>query len=126
MANKTIQAVLDAERAAREAEGIFDPTPEQMVALKRYRVLRARVERDKAEMEAIESAIFAQMEEVGAKALAVNGRNWALISDTHKTVVDTEGFKRDFPTLAAQYAEAIAKYTTRPLIPGGRKAVKPA
>lgn len=117
---------LAAEKAAAEAEGIFEPTADQRSMLKRYKVLRDRVARDNAEMEAIEKVIFSEMDSLGARALAVNGKNWVLISDTHKTVVDVEGFERDFPALKSQYAEAIAKYTSRVTVPGGRKAVKPA
>src|SRR5690606_39666869 len=119
MANKTIQAVLDAERAAREAEGIFEPNDAERVALKRAKVLMARIERDQRELDALKDFIFGSMEGRGARALAVNGKNWALISDTHKTVVDTETFAKDFPALSAQYSEAIAKYTVRVTIPAG-------
>lgn len=126
MAINKIQAVLDSERAAREAEGIFDPSDQERAALKRAKVLMARLDRDKAELETLKSFIFDSMESRGAKALAVNGKNWALISDTHRTVVDAEKFKEEFPVLTAQYEEALARYTSRILVPNGRKAVKPA
>jgi len=122
MGTKKATEALAAERAAREAEGMFDPTPEQKVALRRWKVLAARKAAVEAEMAAIESQIFSQMGEVGARALVVDGQNVALISPVNKKVVDTEGMARDFPTLVAQYAETVARYTRVEV--GVRKAIR--
>lgn len=116
---------LAAEREAAEAEGKYAPTAEQMTALKRYRELRARVERDTTEMEAIESALKAEMDEIGARALVVNGKNWVLISDVNKTVVDRKAFEETFPELAAAYTTALAGFTHKVKTVGARTAVKP-
>lgn len=116
---------LAAERAAAEAEGIFQPTPEQLARLRRYRDLKARAGAIKVEMDAIEKVTFTEMDEVGALALSVNGKNWALISDTHKTIVDQDAFVEAYPELAAEYAAKLMEFTTRVKVERGRKAVKP-
>lgn len=116
---------LAAEREAAEAEGQFAPTAEQMARLKRHKELKARVQRDTAEMAAIEELTYKEMEEVGARALVVNGKNWVLISNTTKTVVDREGFEKMFPELVQTYTNALAGFTTKVQVPAGRKTVKP-
>lgn len=116
---------LKAEREAAEAEGLFEPTPEQLSRLRRYRDLKARKGQIETEMSAIEKVTFREMDEMGASALVVAGRNWALISDTHKTIVDQDAFAEAYPELAAEYAAKLLEFTTRVKVVGGRKAVKP-
>lgn len=108
-------AALDEAREAAEAEGIFEPTAEDMALLKRHRALKARKENVDAEMKAIEAKIFDSMDERGARALAVNGKNLALISPATSTKFDITAFRK-------AYADLAKKFTIS--TPGVRKAIK--
>lgn len=115
---------LTAEREAAQAEGIFEPTDEQKTRLRRYRGLSKRADEIKAEMDAIKASIVAEMEEVGAKALAVNGKNWVLIGTAAQPVVDKEAMEMSNPEIVAAYTALLARFTTRKQ--NQRVTVKPA
>lgn len=112
--NKATEALNEAREAA-EAEGIFEPTEADMAMLKRYKALKARKDSIATEMAAIEDKIFTSMKDRGARALAVNGKNLALISPTRSTRFDAKAFK-------AAYASLAAKFTISET--GERKAIK--
>lgn len=125
MTSKAYDA-LTAEAEAAEAEGLYAPTPEEMKMLKRFKELRTRSEAIAAEMDAIKSKIIANMEEKSARALVVNGKNWVLISDSSKKVVNLDAVEEAFPGLIKAYEEAVEQFTTRITLPRHTKAVKPA
>lgn len=106
---------LDAQREAAEAEGIFEPTADEMKLLKRRKALKERIAKAEAEVDAIEGTIFSGMKERGASALNVNGRNVALISKVKQTKFDMKSFK-------AAYAALALQFTTSDI--GERKAIK--
>lgn len=117
---------LAAERDAAEAEGLFTPTAEELTMLKRYKQLKARADEIATEMDAIKSTIIKNMDEKGARALVVNGKNWVLVSDSSKGVVNKDAIEEAFPGLIASYEDAVAKFTTRVTLPRHTKTVKPA
>lgn len=106
---------LEAAREAAEAEGIFEPTTEDMALIKRFAALKKRLDAVETEMEAIKEQIFSSMDERGARALAVNGKNLALISPTTSTKFDMKAFRAEYSSLAMQF-------TTKET--GTRKAIK--
>lgn len=116
-------AALNAEREAAEAEGIFQPTDEQRKALKRWKALDERERAIKAEKAAIATMVFGEMDEVGARALTVNGKNWVLFSTVNRKVVDEDKMVADHPELVLSYREILSQYTRT--VPEIRRTVKP-
>lgn len=116
---------LAAEQEAAALEGILTPTTEQMRLLRRYKQLAKRADEIKVEQEAIKASLIKFLDDENAKSLTVNGKNWVLISDTHRTVFDSEGFETAHPTLSTQYAEAVRAFTQRVEVPRGRVTIKP-
>lgn len=116
--SEAARKVLDAERAAREAEGIFEPTTEQKTLLKRRARLVERKAALQAEIDAIENSIEQDMRVNGKRALAVDGKNLALIIPVTKgvTVIDEDRLNADLPKEIVeayrQYVAEIPKYTT--------------
>lgn len=118
---------LTAEREAAEAEGVFEPTVEQIADLRRYKALSVRKDAIDAEMAAIKKKVVAEMESVGAKSLAVNGKKWVNIVSWNKEVpvVDTERMEKEHPDVVNSYKSLMLTYTSKVNKPGGRIDVKP-
>ena len=118
---------LAAEREAAEAEGVFEPTTEQIADLRRYKALSVRKSAIDAEMAAIKKKVVAEMESVGAKALAVNGKKWVNIVSWSKDVpvVDLDRMAQENPDVVNSYKSLLVNYTTTVSKPGGRTDVKP-
>lgn len=125
MAQKANEA-LEAERLAAEAEAIYAPTPEQIKLLKRYKELTARRDEITTELAAIESAINADLDEKGAKALQVNGKNWVLISDVNASVFDKDAAVAKYPGVVAAYVAVVQEFTHKVKKPRARRTFKPA
>jgi len=124
MSVKPAYDALAAEKAAREAEGIFEPTAEQAAMLKRRDVLVARAAKIKTEQAAIESAIEKAMRDNGIRALVENGVNRTLISPVTKSVVyvRTDEIEAEFPEIVAahrKYEEILPQFTTTVREPNG-------
>lgn len=107
--HKATGALMDA-RAAAEAEGFFEATPEQKAALDRLRVLEARLVRDTDEATAIKDALTADLDAVGGKALTVNGKNMVLIVGKTKAEFYESSMALEYPEIAAAYYEAKAEW----------------
>ena len=118
---------LAAEREAAEAEGVFEPTTEQIADLRRYKALSVRKDAIDTEMAAIKKKVVAEMESVGAKALAVNGKKWVNIISWNKEVpeVDIARMEQEHPDVVNSYKSLMLAYTTKVNKPGGRIDVKP-
>lgn len=118
---------LAAEREAAEAEGVFEPTTEQIADLRRYKALSVRKGAIDAEMAAIKKKVVAEMESIGAKALAVNGKKWVNIVSwsTDVPVLDLDRMAQEHPDVVNSYKSLMANYTTTVSKPGGRTDVKP-
>ena len=124
MGTKIAVDALAAERAAREAEGIFDPTPEQAKMLKRRTALVERRRAVDAEIDAIERAIEKDIREAGIRALHVNGKNRVLISPVTKTLVtvDEDKMREAFPEVVAAhetYKVIVTQFTETKKVPNG-------
>lgn len=117
---------LEAERLAAEAEAIFTPTPEQVKLLKRYKELKARQDEIVTELSAIQFAINADMDEKGAKALRVNGKNWVIVSDVNAKVVDMDSVKAKYPGVVAAYVTVVQEFTSQVTQTRARRTFKPA
>lgn len=122
---KKATEALAAETEAAALEGILAPTTEQMRLLKRYKELTARAAKIKEEQEAIKATLVKFLDESNARSITVHGKNWVLISDTHKTVVDEVGMKNTFPELMEQYTAATLLFTSRVEMPRSRVTIKP-
>lgn len=123
---KAHDALAEAREAA-EAEGIFEPTAEQIADLRRYKELKTRQDAIKTEMDAIKDRVVGQMREAGAKCLAVNGKNWVNIAAnrTPTQVVDFDEMSAKFPEVVAAYQSALVQFTRTVPATGDRVIVKP-
>lgn len=124
MSTKVAYDALAAEKAAREAEGFYEPSAEQTAMLKRRDALVARARKIAAEQSAIEKAIETEMRDKGIRALVVNGKNRTLISPVTRTVtyIDEEGLTAAFPEIVAahrQYEEIVVGFTNKVREPNG-------
>lgn len=111
MATVKAHNALAAEREAAEAEGIYAPTPEQMKMLRRHRDLTKRQALIEAEKAAIEGQIIAQMQDTGARALAVDGKNWVLITPVNTKKVDKDAFAATYPDIFNAYTALLPTFT---------------
>lgn len=123
---KAHDALAEAREAA-EAEGIFEPTAEQIADLRRYRDLKIRQDAIKVEMDAIKDRVVGQMRDVGARCLAVNGKNWVNIAanKTPTQVVDMDKMTEQFPEVVQTYMATLAQFTRSVPATGERIIVKP-
>ena len=117
---------LEAERLAAEAEAIYTPTPEQVKLLKRYKQLKARQEEIETELSAIQFAINKEMDELGAKALRVNGKNWVIVSDVTAKVFNKDAAFEKYPAVFAAYTSVVMEFTTQVKQERARRTFKPA
>jgi len=108
-ARKASAAIMDATAAA-QAEGIFEPTAEQRADIARLRDLTARARAIESEADAIKDRLISQMDEVGAKALAVDGKNLVLIVSKKKDEFYSDQMAAAYPEIVATYVEAKAAY----------------
>lgn len=126
MSTKVAYDALAAERAAREAEGIYEPSPEQTKMLKRRAALVERRNKVDSEIAAIEKMIEKDMTDAGQRALNVGGKNLVLFVPVSKTVteIDEEAFRAAFPEVVAmheQYIEHLPTFTTKRSEPNGHR-----
>lgn len=110
MGNVKAHAALAEQRAAAEAEGIFEPTLEQRAAINRLRDLDKRARAIETESAAIKKALIAEMEEVGAVALALDGKNLVHIVGKTREEFFREQMEAEYPEVAAAYYSAEAEY----------------
>lgn len=106
---KAAGALMDAQAAA-EAEGIFEPTADQKKMLLRHRALSERERVIAAEKAAIEKTIREQMDSVGARALAVNGKNWVLFSPVNQQEFYEDQMTAAYPEVVATFYQAKADF----------------
>lgn len=99
-----------AAKAAAEAEGVFDPTPEELEQIKRHKALRKRAAKVASEMAAIEDSLKASMDSRGALKLAVDNKNQAQFYRKTSTRLDTEALAAAHPEIHAEYTAAKEKY----------------
>lgn len=101
-----------AAKAAAEAEGIFDPTPEELEQIKRHKALRKRAAKVAAEMAAIEDSLKTSMESRGALKVAIDGKNQAQFYRKTSTRLDTEALATAHPDIFTAYTEAKEQFDT--------------
>lgn len=112
MTSKAHTAIQEAREAA-ELEGLFEPSEDQLKALRRHRDLVKRRNEINEELKAIEASISADLEELGGRAFVVNGKNAVLVSDVNRTVFDKDAFSEEFPEIVAAYEEKSALYVSK-------------
>lgn len=117
---------LEAERLAAEEEAIFVPNPAQMKLLKRYKELKARQDEIETEIAAIQMSINKDMDEMGAKKLRVNGRNWVIVSDVTAKVFNEHDAVEKYPAVFAAYLAVVQEFTTTVKKDRARRTFKPA
>lgn len=117
---------LEAERLAAQEEGIYEPSPEQVALLKRYKQLKERRDVINTELAAIEATINRELDELNARALRVNGKNWVIVSDVNATVVDMDAAMEKYPGVFKAYQAIVVEFTSKVKKERSRRTFKPA
>lgn len=125
MAHKATES-LAAERLAAQEEGIYEPTPEQVALLKRYKQLKERRDAINTELAAIEATINRELDELNASKLRVNGKNWVVISDVNASVVDMDAAMEKYPGVIKAYQAVVVEFTSSIKKERSRRTFKPA
>ena len=104
------KAALAEQRAAAEAEGIFEPTLEQRASINRLRDLEKRARAIETEAAAIKASLISDMEALGAIALALDGKNLVHIVAKTREEVYRDQLEAQYPEVAAAFYSATAEY----------------
>jgi predicted phage-related endonuclease len=110
MGNRKAYDALAEARAAAEAEGLFEPTPEQRKMLTRLRDVTRMMKKHEEEATAIKTKILSDMAEQGARGLVENGKNVVLIVPKTASEFYADQMKAEYPNIVAMYVEAKAAY----------------